>query len=90
MARQTREGRRISDSLLDELLAGQDPAEVFRDGTLIDDLKKAVAERALDAEMVHILRRRPRRGLTGTCTRSRSSERSRCRCSTMMFRGTSS
>ena len=51
MARQTREGRRISDSLLDELLGDQDTAEVFRDGTLIDDLKKAVAERALDAEM---------------------------------------
>ena len=47
MARQTREERRISD----ELLAGDDPAEVFRSGTLIDDLKKAVAERALDAEM---------------------------------------
>ena len=29
MARQTRERRRIGDSLLDELLAGQDPAEVF-------------------------------------------------------------
>ena len=51
MARQTREGRRISDALLDELLGDQDPAEVLRDGSLIDDLKKAVAERALDAEM---------------------------------------
>ena len=51
MARETREGRRISEALLDELLAGEDPAEVFRDGGLIDDLKKAVAERALDAEM---------------------------------------
>lgn len=51
MARETREGGRISAALLDELLAGQDPAEVFRDGSLIDDLKKAVAERALDAEM---------------------------------------
>ena len=51
MARETREGGRISETLLDELLAGQDPAEVFRDGSLIDDLKKAVAERALDAEM---------------------------------------
>ncbi len=51
MARQTREWRRISDELLDELLAGDDPAEVFRNGILIDDLKKAVAERALDAEM---------------------------------------
>ena len=27
MARQTREGRRISDELLDELLAGDDPAD---------------------------------------------------------------
>ena len=51
MARQTREGRRFREELLDELLAGADPAEVFRDGGLIDDLKKAVAERALDAEM---------------------------------------
>ena len=51
MARETREGGRISEALLDELLAGQDPAAVFRDGSLIDDLKKAVAERALDAEM---------------------------------------
>ena len=51
MARETREGRRISEALLDELLAGEDPARVFRDGGLIDDLKKAVAERALDAEM---------------------------------------
>ncbi len=51
MARETREGGRISEALLDELLAGQDAAEVFRDGSLIDDLKKAVAERALDAEM---------------------------------------
>ena len=51
MARETREGGRISEALLDELLAGQDPAQVFRDGSLIDDLKKAVAERALDAEM---------------------------------------
>ena len=51
MARQTREGRQISDELLDELLTGDDPAEVFRSGRLVDDLKKAVAERALDAEM---------------------------------------
>ena len=51
MARQTREGRRISEELLDELLAGEDPGEVLRYGGLIADLKKAVAERALDAEM---------------------------------------
>ena len=62
MARQTREGRRISEALLDELLAGQDPSEVFRDGSLIDDLKKAVAEHALDAEMVAHLGREARAG----------------------------
>ena len=44
-----------SDELLDRLLAGRGPAEAFRSGELIDDLKKAVAERALDAEMdVHL------------------------------------
>lgn len=51
MARRTREARRFRDELLDELLAGADPAQVFTDGGLLDDLKKAVAERALDAEM---------------------------------------
>ena len=61
MARQTREGRRFHEELLDELLGGADPAEVFRDGGLIDDLKKAVAERALDAEMDAHLDREPER-----------------------------
>ncbi len=56
MADRTR-GRKISDEVLDELLAGQDPAEAFRSGTLIDDLKQAVAERALDAEMAAHLER---------------------------------
>ena len=51
MADRTRPRKKISDEVLDELLAGQDAAEVFRSGSLIDDLKKAVAERALDAEM---------------------------------------
>ena len=43
MATRTPRKGRISE----ELLAGQDAAEVFRSGELIDDLKKAVAERAL-------------------------------------------
>ena len=51
MARRTREARRFRAELLDELLAGANPAQVFTDGGLLDDLKKAVAERALDAEM---------------------------------------
>ena len=51
MARQARDVRRFRDELLDELLAGANPAEVFADGGVLDDLKKAVAERALDAKM---------------------------------------
>ena len=47
----TQEKKGISAELLDGLLAGRDAAEVFRSGALIDELKKAVAERALDAEM---------------------------------------
>ena len=47
----TRENKGISGELLDELLGGRDAAKVFRSGALIDELKKAVAERALDAEM---------------------------------------
>ena len=49
--------RKIGDEILDELLTGQDPAEAFRSGTLIDDLKKAVAERALVAETEAVLER---------------------------------
>lgn len=51
MADRTRRRKKISDEVLDELLGGQDAAEVFRRGMLIDDLKKAVAERTLDADM---------------------------------------
>ena len=42
----TQEKKGISAELLDGLLAGRDAAEVFRSGALIDELKKAVAERA--------------------------------------------
>ena len=53
MARQARP--RISDGLLDELLAGEDPREAFRSGELLGALQKAIAERALGAEMaVHL------------------------------------
>ncbi len=47
----TKHGQRISDELLDELLAGEDPIEAFRNGELVSGLRKAVAERALNAEM---------------------------------------
>ena len=45
----------IPDALLDQLLAGRDPqAALGRDG-LVDELKRALAERALNAEMDHHL-----------------------------------
>lgn len=51
LARRTREVRRFRDDPLDELLAGAGPAQVFAGGGVLDDPKKAVAERALNAEM---------------------------------------
>src|SRR6266852_113758 len=45
----------IGDEVLDELLAGRDPATVFESGGLIDELKKRLAERMLNAEMDHHL-----------------------------------
>ena len=45
----------IADELLDELLAGQDAEAALQSGELVQDLKKALAERILDAEMDHHL-----------------------------------
>jgi putative transposase len=41
----------IRNELIEELLAGKDPQEVFAQDGLLDELKKAFAERVLDAEM---------------------------------------
>lgn len=41
----------IDKELLDQLLAGRDPNEVFAKDGLLDDLKKALSERILDAEL---------------------------------------
>ena len=46
---------RIPDALLDQLLAGADPKTAFQANGLLDELKKALAERALNAEMDHHL-----------------------------------
>lgn len=46
---------KISDALVDQLLADADPQTVFDPNGLLDDLKKAFAERALNAEMDHHL-----------------------------------
>lgn len=45
----------IADALLDQLLAGADPKSAFDPNGLLDGLKKALSERALNAEMDHHL-----------------------------------
>ena len=52
----------IEKELLDQLLAGREPNEVFAKDGLLDDLKKALSERILNAELdvqtciVHLIR----------------------------------
>jgi len=53
MAANKEEG--IGDAVVDQLLAGRDPATVFASGGLVDELKKRLAERMLDAELEHHL-----------------------------------
>jgi putative transposase len=43
------------DELLDQLLGGSDPRAALAEGGLLDGLKKALAERALNAELDHHL-----------------------------------
>jgi putative transposase len=45
----------IADEVVDQLLAGRDPSSVFASGGLIDELKKRLAERMLNAELDHHL-----------------------------------
>src|SRR5438309_6833954 len=45
----------IPDAVLDQLLAGADPKKAFDPNGLIGDLKKALSERVLNAEMDHHL-----------------------------------
>ena len=54
MAKEKQETK-FSAELLDELLEGQDAATVLRSDGLVGDLKRALAERMLNAEMdVHL------------------------------------
>jgi putative transposase len=46
---------KIPDAILDQLLAGADPKTAFDPNGLLDELKKALAERVLNAEMDHHL-----------------------------------
>lgn len=41
----------LKNELLDELLAGRDPSAVFAADGLFDELKKALSERMLNAEL---------------------------------------
>ena len=50
-----RKAPHIADELLDRLLSGTDAATALQQGGLLDELKKALAERALNAEMDHHL-----------------------------------
>jgi len=45
----------IADEVVDQFLAGRDPATVFASGGLVDELKKRLAERMLSGEMDHHL-----------------------------------
>ena len=45
--------RKISDKLLDELLEGRDPADLFGNEGLLSDLKKALA--VFDALIIAVL-----------------------------------
>jgi putative transposase len=44
---------KIPDAILDQLLAGADPKTAFDPNGLLEELKKALAERALNAEVDH-------------------------------------
>ena len=50
-----RKAPHIPDAILDQLLAGADPKTAFESDGLLDALKKALPERALNAEMDHHL-----------------------------------
>jgi len=57
-----RKAPHIADELLDRLLSGTDAATALQQGGLLDELKKALAERALNAEMDHHQTVRPLSG----------------------------
>jgi putative transposase len=45
----------LPDELVDQLMSGRDPSTVFDKNGLLDELKRAIAERVLNAEMDHHL-----------------------------------
>src|SRR3954454_16833891 len=59
----------IPDALLDQLLAGRDPQAALGKDGLVDELKRALAERVLNAEMDHHLDGEAAEGLSNSSTR---------------------
>ena len=51
----SRKEPKIPDAVLDQLLAGADPKTAFEPDGLLDEMKRALAERTLNAEMDHHL-----------------------------------
>jgi hypothetical protein len=66
----------IPDELLDQLLSGSDPRAALAEGGLLDGLKKALAERALDAELDHHGRNGPGGRFAARPARRRGAEAS--------------
>src|SRR5690606_35961325 len=57
----------IDKELLDQLLAGRDPNEIFARDGLLDDLKKALSERILNAELDEHLEEEVSEGSINRC-----------------------
>ena len=57
----------IEKDLLDQLLVGRDPNEVFAKNGLLDDLKKALSERILSAELDEHIQDETSEGITSGC-----------------------
>ena len=68
-----RKAPRIPDAILDQLLAGADPKTAFEADGLLDELKKALAERALNAEMETTIWRARRLATRATAMAARRS-----------------
>jgi putative transposase len=43
----------LPDDVVDQLMSGRDPSTVFDKNGLLDALRRAIAERALNVEMEH-------------------------------------
>ena len=65
----------IGNDLLDQLLAGRDPQDLFAKDGLLDELKKARSERMLSAELDDHLENE---GAAGATSRANGARERRC------------